>query len=132
VNARLLSLKAAELDRLATLVCKRIESRGKPLPVELLYRPFLESRESTNAMLRLLPVDWRKKWTKYFERFGCLCCGRGNAEYASCGLCVACHSRISLRLRRILRELAEPGHAEEDNARRTELRRLARTRRGKR
>jgi hypothetical protein len=127
-----MKLSSADLDVLAALLVKRLDSRGRELPADLLLRPFFESKEGANLILNLMSLDWKKKWSEYFRRYGCLRCERGRAEYASCGLCVTCHGRIVYRLRGILRDIAEPGYLEEEKVKRDELRLLARARRGQR
>jgi hypothetical protein len=107
-----MKLSAADLDVLCALLVKRLDSRGRELPADLVLRPFFESREGANLIFRLLPQDWKRKWNFHFRMYGCVKCERGpsEVEYGSAGFCVPCKGVVIARLRSILDEMArDPG-----------------------
>ena len=43
-------------------------------------------------------------WKKYFDRFGCLVCGRRSSPHDRCGFCQNCRDRVVDNLTLILLE----------------------------
>lgn len=66
-----------------------------------LFQPWLLPREVAEEILALIPLVHRRKWARYFERWGCIACGRGRENvlaHYGCGFCGVCHNRIQYRL----------------------------------
>src|SRR2546425_6482550 len=55
-----------------------------------------------------LPVSHQRKWSHYFEDWGCLICGRKKAmNHFSRGMCPHCHSKVADRLKASLKKRAQ-------------------------
>ncbi len=61
--------------------------------------PFLRRKELTVEMAKLLTLSERKKWPRYFSRWGCIDCKRKDVEYWGSGFCRNCGSKIRRRLK---------------------------------
>jgi hypothetical protein len=48
----------------------------------------------------LLPTYYHMRFRFYFDRYGCVRCGRTNVIYCCSGLCVPCQGLINDRLKR--------------------------------
>ena len=66
--------------------------------------PFFRSRGDSNRIRQAQSPSQRAKWALYFERFGCLLCGRKTSPHASNGMCHQCFQRTWARLRAIVTE----------------------------
>jgi hypothetical protein len=51
---------------------------------EFIFEPFFRSQQVTFEIRRLQTVPELKKWSLFYERHGCLCCGK--SERPACGL----------------------------------------------
>src|SRR2546426_5094281 len=77
--------------------------------------PWFLPREIAYAILRLLPVSHQRKWSHYFEDWGCLICGRKKVNHFANGFCFRCRVKVSDRLKRCLKKRAqEDGPSPED------------------
>lgn len=66
--------------------------------------PAVETREIIVRTQRPLTVFDRKKWSLYFEKWGCRTCGKKNVGHGSNGHCAACNTLANNRLQQIKRE----------------------------
>jgi hypothetical protein len=105
--------KRVALDQLATLVADRL-AQGMPEPKtstknlseSVLLEPWFLPREVAWAILRLLPIFHQRKWTYFFEDWGCFKCGRKAALHVGNGLCNKCRASVSYRLKSSLKRRA--------------------------
>ena len=72
---------------------------------DLVFEPFFRTRQAANEIKRLQTVPERKKWSLWFERYGCLSCHKQDQPHGSTGLCTTCHVRIYQQLKQIVSEL---------------------------
>jgi hypothetical protein len=72
---------------------------------EFVFEPWFRTRQVSYEIRRLQTVPERKKWSLYFERYGCLSCHKQDHSHASSGLCTPCHGRIFKQLKEIVAEL---------------------------
>ena len=98
---------AAKLqDMLDRMVRERVDEilaeRGAPL-----LEPDFQSKEIAIAIQQRQTVFDRRKWTLYFEKFGCRTCGNKKVSHASKGYCHACHLLIFCRLKSLKREFEQ-------------------------
>jgi len=66
---------------------------------ELSLQPFFNTREEANALRKVLPVSYTRRWRAYYESWGCVVCGDREAPHDSCGMCARCRGRITARMR---------------------------------
>lgn len=71
--------------------------------LETWFRP----KKISDEVRRLQTVVERRKWSAYFERYGCLRCRKTNRPHSGNGLCASCRLGIHTRLKAILKELEE-------------------------
>jgi hypothetical protein len=69
---------------------------------KLIFEPFFRSQQVACELQRLLTVPERRKWSAYFDRWGCLRCKTKNKTHAGCGFCGTCKALILYRLDSIL------------------------------
>ena len=65
--------------------------------------PDFQPREVANDARIRNNVFEIRKWSLYFEKWGCRMCHRKNVGHASSGYCGRCHSLVALRLAAIKR-----------------------------
>jgi hypothetical protein len=70
----------------------------------LVFEPFFRSRQVAYELKRLQTVPEQRKWTVYFERYGCLICETRERIHVGCGMCTLCHARTFQTLKQIIRE----------------------------
>ena len=68
-----------------------------------IFEPFFQPKVIADAIRKLQTVPHQRKWTKYFEEWGCLICEKKDRPHVSLGMCAACHQRTQQRLAAILR-----------------------------
>ena len=68
-----------------------------------IFEPFFQPKVIADAIRKLQTVPHQRKWTKYFEEWGCLICEKNDRPHGSLGMCAACHQRTQQRLAAILR-----------------------------
>jgi hypothetical protein len=96
-----LPVKKAELDRLVDeRVAEILHARE-----EFIFEPFFRSRQIAYELKRLQTVSEQRKWTVYFQRFGCLVCETSDRIHAGNAMCSRCHANTQGRLKQILGEL---------------------------
>jgi hypothetical protein len=85
----------------------RSETEIVPVREALLFEPHFRPKTVSDALLRVMTVQEKRKWTVYFELWGCLACGHTRKRiHAGNGFCTRCHDKIAKRLRRIVRNLS--------------------------
>src|SRR5260221_10072176 len=78
-----------------------------PVRDALLFEPHFRPKREAYAIRRCMTAQGRRRWTIYFERFGCLACGDTRKRiHAGNGYCARCFTKIAARLRSIVRELS--------------------------
>lgn len=65
--------------------------------------PFFQSADVSVAIRKQQTVPQQRKWTYYFEEWGCLVCGTQSRCHDSHGMCRKCGPRIKSRLQAIIR-----------------------------
>lgn len=96
-------VQRAELDRLVQKkVAEILHARD-----EFIFEPFFRSRQIAYELKRLQNVPEQRKWTIYFQRFGCLVCESMDRIHVGNGMCDRCHANTSSRLKQILGELVK-------------------------
>ena len=82
----------------------------------LLFRPFFEGSKSvTDEIHRLQTMPELRKWSVYFDRWGCLICKTKILTHCGSGVCSRCHSRTAYRLKVIVAEGTRSGTRERFN-----------------
>ena len=69
------------------------------------FEPFFRTRQVAYEIRRLQTVPELKKWSVYYDRYGCLFCKEQTLPHASHGFCRRCLSRVSSQLNEIIRDL---------------------------
>lgn len=69
---------------------------------EFLFQPFFHAKKVSDQIRRLQTMPEQQKWSRYFERYGCLICSTREATHSSTGMCVNCHSRTASRLKTVI------------------------------
>jgi hypothetical protein len=67
------------------------------------FEPFFQPQDVSAAIRKQQTVPQQRKWTYYFEEWGCLHCHSKERSHASCGLCYLCCRRVTSRLYAIIR-----------------------------
>lgn len=94
-------VKRAELQRLVDeRVAEILHARD-----EFMFEPFFRSRQIAYELKRLQTVPEQRKWTIYFQRFGCLACETTDRIHVANGMCNRCYANTFGRLKQILGEL---------------------------
>ena len=65
---------------------------------EFLFQPFFQQRKVADEIRRLQTVPERNKWSRYYDRWGCLRCNTRKVPHSSIGMCRDCRSLIRKRL----------------------------------
>lgn len=90
----------AELDRLVQEKVAEIMAEGPAFAFE----PFFRSRRTAYELKRLQTVPEQRKWTVYYERYGCLICETRNLIHIGNGMCRNCYPRVFNKLKQIIAE----------------------------
>lgn len=69
------------------------------------FPPWFLSKDVIRKIDALVPYYYHMRFRFYFDRYGCVRCGRGDVEYCAGGLCTACNGLINDRLKRTDRVL---------------------------
>ena len=69
---------------------------------DAIFEPFFRTKQIADEIKRLETVPMQRKWTRYFEEYGCLICESKEVPHRSLGMCANCHHRTAMRLARIL------------------------------
>jgi hypothetical protein len=65
--------------------------------------PFFQPADIARAITNRQTVPQQRKWTYYFEEWGCLICGTKESCHHCRGMCKTCSDRVSRRLDAIIR-----------------------------
>jgi hypothetical protein len=71
----------------------------------LVFEPFFRSRQIAYELKRLQTVPEQRKWSVYFERYGCLICETRKTIHVGNGMCNTCHARTFQTLKHIVGEI---------------------------
>ena len=63
------------------------------------FPPWFLTKKTLHKIEALLPYYYHLRFRIYFDRFGCVRCGKKKAVYCCCGLCKACNGLINDRLK---------------------------------
>jgi hypothetical protein len=70
---------------------------------DFVFQPFFQAQKVADEIKRCQNVGEQRKWSIFYERWGCLICGQRAACHVSCGMCQNCHARTDKRLRTIVK-----------------------------
>lgn len=73
---------------------------------DLILRPFFDTHNLSAELRRMQKMPARRKWSVYFEQWGCLICKTKKSTHSGCGMCSTCYVRVAERLRTIVGENA--------------------------
>ena len=94
-----------DLETLDALIQKRVAeataSRGAIL------EPWFQSPAISAEIRRHQSMFQQRKWSLFFERWGCMVCGTKKEPHDTHGMCVACFNRLTARLAVIQKEYAK-------------------------
>jgi hypothetical protein len=81
----------------------------------IVFEPFFRSRQIAYELKRLQSVPEQRKWTVFFDRYGCLLCETRKRIHTGNGMCDRCYPRIFNTLKQIIAEgiageAARPSH----------------------
>lgn len=62
------------------------------------FQPWFQSREVAHKIKRRQTVAEQRKWSCFFEDWGCLVCQTKTKPHCSNGMCQTCYSRVKQRL----------------------------------
>ena len=68
------------------------------------FEPFFRSRQIAYELRRLQTMPERRKWTVFFERYGCMICQTRKLIHIGNGMCRNCYPRIFNALKQIIAE----------------------------
>ena len=95
---RVTASKSVHLERVLTVV-KQLS------PKELhLLEPWFRSRQESLEIKRTQTVPEQRKWSVYYERWGCVSCTKNKTPHRALGFCLTCYLRVSQRIKEILKE----------------------------
>ena len=90
--------RSVHLERVLTVV-KQLS------PKELhLLEPWFRSRQESLEIKRTQTVPAQRKWSVYYERWGCVCCKKKQLPHRALGFCQTCYLRVSHRIKEILQD----------------------------
>lgn len=70
----------------------------------IVFEPFFRSRQIAYELKRLQTVPEQRKWTVFFDRYGCLLCETRKRIHAGNGMCPRCYQNTFNALTQIIRE----------------------------
>ena len=91
---------------MATVIAKMVEQKvAEAMATEAgaLFEPFMQSKEVFEEFRKHQTVIEQRKWTYYFEEWGCLVCEQKDRRHQALGMCDACFSRTRSRMIATLR-----------------------------
>ena len=95
---RVKASRSVHLERVLTVV-KQLS------PKELhLLEPWFRSRQESLEIKRTQTVPEQRKWSVYYERWGCVCCTKNKTPHRALGFCLTCYLRVAQRIKEILKE----------------------------
>ena len=103
INAEAQSNLKLEISRMVEeSVREAMSGKGAEL------QPFFGSNEVAYEIKRRQTVHEQNKFSYFFEDWGCMICGTRKKAHRSCGMCLACHTRIRQRIIGSLRKRQPP------------------------
>ncbi|HET6143869.1 MAG TPA: hypothetical protein VFE02_10190 [Candidatus Acidoferrales bacterium] len=94
-----------------SMIKKRVDEALSRIGMVELDDPHFRPREVERKARQVENMFERKKWSLYFERWGCVLCGQKKAAHMHTGYCNTCAGRITQRLRLLKRDY-EQAHPE--------------------
>jgi hypothetical protein len=76
---------------------KSLKRNQQTLPF---FPPWFLTKDVLRKINALVPYYYHTRFRFYFDRYGCIRCGRNDIEYCSGGLCKVCNGLINDRLKR--------------------------------
>jgi hypothetical protein len=70
----------------------------------VVFEPFFRSRQIAYELRRLQTMPEQRKWTVFFERYGCLICQTRDRINVGNGMCTRCYQRTFSTLKQIIAE----------------------------
>ena len=92
------------LDR---LVSQKVQEALEQ-PGGLTMEPWFRTRQEADAIRRQQRVPERKKWSAYYERWGCIVCETTKKPHAANGFCHSCRTKVYQRLQKVLKDMENP------------------------
>jgi hypothetical protein len=90
----------AELNKLVQLKVAEIMAERDAV----VFEPFFRSRKIAYELKRLQTVPEQRKWTVWFERYGCLLCETRARIHVGNGMCTRCYPSVFNALTQIIAE----------------------------
>ena len=72
---------------------------------DLRFQPWFLTREAANAIRSLQTMAEKLKWPKYYEKHGCVRCGKNKTPHGSNGFCAKCRMFVASKLQLIINEI---------------------------
>jgi hypothetical protein len=69
---------------------------------DALFQPYFQGRKVAAEIRRNQTVSERKRWGRYFKKWGCDVCGTKERQHYALGRCLACYRRTEQRLNEIM------------------------------
>jgi hypothetical protein len=70
----------------------------------VVFEPFFRSRQIAYELKRLQTMPEQRKWSVWFERYGCLICETRKRIHVGNGMCTQCYQRTFQTLKQIIAE----------------------------
>jgi hypothetical protein len=70
----------------------------------VVFEPFFRSRQIAYELKRLQTMPEQRKWTVFFDRYGCLICETRKRIHVGNGMCTQCYARTFRTLKQIIAE----------------------------
>ena len=94
------TVNEAELNRLVQVKVAEIMAEREAI----VFEPFFRSRKIAYELKRLQTVPEQRKWSVWFERYGCLICETRKRIHVGNGMCTQCYARTFNALTQIIAE----------------------------
>jgi hypothetical protein len=91
---------------MAGVIAKLVEQKvAEAMATEAgaLFEPFMQTQRVFAEFRKHQTVVEQRKWTYYFEEWGCLVCGGKDLDHFSLGMCRPCFNRTKYRMIATLR-----------------------------
>ncbi len=86
------------------IVEKKMSEIAEKRPASAIFEPFFRSRAITTEIKRRQTIAEQRKWSLYYEKYGCLLCETTDRPHTALGMCCECYGRTKDRLSRLLKE----------------------------
>ena len=93
-------INEAELNRLVQQKVAEIMAERDAV----VFEPFFRSRQIAYELKRLQTVPEQRKWTVFFDRYGCMRCETRERIHVGNGMCTQCYAQIFRTLKEITAE----------------------------